>query len=168
MASPKTEESRMPRDPENWPGRRVRVGFPCTSGPRSFYFIYSPLLDYTGHENYLAYISNMPFSNITNDFKKVLHERESTTPEMKRAKVIKHTRNEDDTLALHKTYVAEAYNIVCLVIMILCIRLTHVSFIVEPHKHTQRNACQYSGSLPKCRLSHLVPFTPNLSNYRFR
>ena len=58
----------------------------------------------------------MPFTNITNDFKKVLHERESTVPEMKRAKVIKHPRNEDDTLALHKTYVAEAYNIVCLVI----------------------------------------------------
>ena len=57
----------------------------------------------------------MPFTNITNDFKKVLHERESTTPEMKRAKVIKHP-NDDDTLALHKTYVAEAYNIVCLVI----------------------------------------------------
>lgn len=59
----------------------------------------------------------MPFTNITNDFKKVLQERESTTPEMKRTKVIKHSRNDDDTLALHKNYVAEAYNIVCLVIM---------------------------------------------------
>lgn len=78
----------------------------------------------------------MPFTNITNDFKKVLHERESSTSEMKRAKVIKHSRNEDDTLALHKTYVAEAYNIVCLVIMTLCVRLTLVSFIAEPHKHT--------------------------------
>ena len=55
----------------------------------------------------------MPFTDITNDFKKALRERESTTPEMKRAKVIKHSRNDDDTLALHKTYVAEAYNIVC-------------------------------------------------------
>ena len=77
----------------------------------------------------------MPFTNITNDFKKVLHERESTTSDTKRAKVIKHSRNDDDRLALHKTYVAEAYNIVCLVIMPLCVILTHVSFIVEPHKY---------------------------------
>ena len=90
----------------------------------------------------------MPFTNITNDFKKVLHERESSTPEMKRAKVIKHSRNDDDTLALHKTYVSEAYNVVCLIIITLCVRLTLVFFIVEPHKYTQRNACQHSGSLP--------------------
>lgn len=57
----------------------------------------------------------MPFTDVTNDFKKILHERESssTTPsDTKRAKIIKHSRNDDDTLALHKTYVAEAYNIV--------------------------------------------------------
>ena len=107
----------------------------------------------------------MPFTNITNDFKKVLHERESTTPEIKRAKVIKHSRNDDDTLALHKTYVSEAYNIVCFVIIPLSVRLTHVSFIVEPHKYTQRNACQYPGSLPEYRLSHLVPFVPDFSKY---
>lgn len=75
----------------------------------------------------------MPFTNITNDFKKVLHDRESTTPETKRAKVIKHSRNEDDTLALHKTYVAEAYNIVCFVTMPLLCQINACSFIVEPH-----------------------------------
>ncbi|KAF8812350.1 hypothetical protein BYT27DRAFT_7132849 [Phlegmacium glaucopus] len=53
----------------------------------------------------------MPFTNITNDFKTILHERESTIPDAKRGKVIKHSRNEDDKLSLHKTYVAEAYNV---------------------------------------------------------
>ena len=91
----------------------------------------------------------MPFTNITNDFKKVLHERESTPPNMKRAKMVKHSRNDDDRLALHKNYVTEAYNIVRLVITPLRVKLTEVSFIVEPYQYAQRNACQYSGSLPE-------------------
>ncbi|KAF8165438.1 snare protein syntaxin 18/UFE1 [Crassisporium funariophilum] len=53
----------------------------------------------------------MPFADITNDFRKVVKERETTIPDAKRRRVSKQHRNDDDKVSLHKTYVAEAYNI---------------------------------------------------------
>ncbi|KAH9482931.1 Syntaxin ufe1 [Psilocybe cubensis] len=53
----------------------------------------------------------MPFKNITNEFREVLQERESSIPDAKRRKVSKQPKNETDKPSVDKTYIAEAYNI---------------------------------------------------------
>lgn len=55
---------------------------------------------------------NMPFKNITNEFREVLQERESSIPDAKRRKVLKQPKNETNKPSVDKIYIAEAYNIV--------------------------------------------------------
>ncbi|TFK43628.1 hypothetical protein BDQ12DRAFT_643221 [Crucibulum laeve] len=56
----------------------------------------------------------MPFTNITNDFRSILQEKESTVPDSKRRKLSKHGRHDgerDGQASLSKEYLAEAYTI---------------------------------------------------------
>ncbi|KAF8913812.1 hypothetical protein CPB84DRAFT_1669161 [Gymnopilus junonius] len=52
----------------------------------------------------------MPFREITNEFRKLVQEREIVFSEAKRRKVNR-SRSSNDELSLDKTYIAEAYNI---------------------------------------------------------
>ncbi|PPQ92337.1 hypothetical protein CVT25_008687 [Psilocybe cyanescens] len=53
----------------------------------------------------------MPFKNITNEFREVVQERESSIPDAKRRRVSRQSKNEAEKPSIDKTYIAEAYNI---------------------------------------------------------
>jgi len=55
----------------------------------------------------------MPFTQITNDFRKAVRERETSVLETKpkRRKFGRQPKNDENKASIDKTYVAEAYNI---------------------------------------------------------
>jgi len=70
----------------------------------------------------------MPFKQLTNEFRKAVQERETSVPNTKRRKLARQPRTDENKASIDKTYVAEAYNIASIFLLILVMVLMPTIF----------------------------------------
>lgn len=72
----------------------------------------------------------MPFTQITNEFRKAVQERETSAPDTKpkRRKFGRQPKNDENKAPIDKTYVVEAYNIASIFFHIVVSVLTPTIF----------------------------------------
>ena len=73
----------------------------------------SAFLSFTLDASLDLFYHEMPFKDITNDFRQAVREKETSIPDAKRRKVARSSRTGDEGNSIEKTFVAEAQNIVC-------------------------------------------------------